>query len=260
MSLLCRWPGWLLLAGAERDYRLARPERFARAWVGLLIGQLLWGLAMIGLWNLTRLLLGYRNETYLLSGVIVMAAILLGPMRRGSVALIEQLAGGHPTARMLLAGTLLLVLASALSALRSDWHYQEVRLAAAVGWLRPPSKADRVLLLMPLWGAWTMLILPQFCRSRLAEPRLTALAAGAGPLLGTGLMGVLLAVTIGYFAFLPWTQLTIPASCIAAGLGGGLALARRRGSVDRDTLAAANLLAQLALLVSYLANRDIRFW
>jgi hypothetical protein len=260
VPLLRRWPGWTLLAGAERAYLSARPQRYARAWLGLLIGQFLWGLAMIGLWNLSRLLLGYRSETFLLSGVIVMAAILFGPMRRGAPALVDQLAGENPTARILLGGTLLLLLASSLAALRSDWHFQEVRLAAAVAWLRPPSKADRVLLLMPLWGAWTMLILPQFCRSRLAEPRLLALARGCGPLAGTALMGVLLAVTIGYFAFLPWTQLTIPAACVAAGLGGGLALTRRRGRLDRDTLAAANLLAQLALLVSYLANRDIRFW
>jgi hypothetical protein len=101
---------------------------------------------------------------------------------------------------------------------------------------------------------------PHFCRDRIQNPAILGLARGCGPLTTAVLMGGLLAVTIGYFAFMPWTQLTIPAATIAAGIGGGCWLGRRQGVVDRGVLLSANLLAQTALLLAYLANRDIRFW
>jgi len=74
------------------------------------------------------------------------------------------------------------------------------------------------------------------------------------------MMGALLAASLGAFAYLPWTQLTISATAVAAALGGGPALVRRHGRVDRSVLLATNLLTQLAFLLAVVANTNTRLW
>jgi len=177
------------------------------------------------------------------------------------IALLWGLAGPNPAGCGLISAIVVVVLVTSLMVLRPDWYQQEAALPGWLAWLRPESKIDRVLLLMPLWGTWSMLILPHFRKpGPQASPAVAALSRSCGPMTAAVLMGILLAVSAGYFAYLPWTQLTISAAGIAAALAGGLYLAHKRGQTDRNVLLATNLLTQLTILLAVLANSNVRFW
>jgi len=65
-------------------------------------------------------------------------------------------------------------------------------------------------------------------------------------------MAVLLGWSGGYFAYLSWAGVSIGATAVVVGVVGGLLLAHRNGQMDRKVLLAANLLTQLAVLLSFL--------
>jgi hypothetical protein len=261
IGLLTFRSAYLFLTADDERLAAEGPQRFTNAWMGLLVLSCLWALAAVGLWNLACWLFGWRDGTYLLAATTVAFTSLLWLYRRGVVALGKLLAGPDRTSRTLLVAAVLLAMTICLSVLRSDYFRPEPALPDWLRWIRPDSKIDRILLLMPLWGAWSMLILPLFrSADAAASPAAAAMGRGCGPLTAAVLMGVLMAASIGYFTFLPWTQLSIPAAAIAAAIGGGLLLARRNGRMDRHVLLATNVLTQLAVLVAYLANRDVKFW
>ncbi|MBN1942115.1 MAG: hypothetical protein JW849_02360 [Phycisphaerae bacterium] len=246
-------------AGDERfaEASLLRP---GRTWIGLLLIGFLWGLASIGLWQGGRWLFGPSTGLCFLPSLLVAAGVLLGMYRRGAAALVRVLCGDQAVGCALTACFLALLWAGGLVELRPGYYLQEQALPNWLAWVRPESKIDRVLLLMPLWGAWSMLILPQFHRPGASDAALQAVARGGGPLTAALVMGALLACTIGYFAYLPWTQLTIPAAAILAAVGGGQLLVKRNGAMDRNVLLATNLLTQLALLLAAAANGNVRQW
>ncbi|MCD4824862.1 MAG: hypothetical protein K8S55_09650 [Phycisphaerae bacterium] len=247
---------------ADDEHLAAGPaERFTHAWVGIWCVSFLWALAAFGLWKLTRKLFGTREETHFLSGMIIAAIMLLLVYRRSARGVVKLLAGADPVNQALLAAMLAVGLTVCLSVLRTDWHRQEMILWDWLAWIRPACKAGRILLLLPMWGAWAMFILPHFRRvDAEASPAAAVMARGCGPLTATVLMAVLLVWSIWYFAYLPWTQLSIFGVAILAAVGGGLYLAGRKGKMDREVLLATNLLTQLAMLLAFLANRELRFW
>jgi hypothetical protein len=251
----CR-DAWQLLADGEgKPPASAGLSRWT--WLALMLLGLGWGVAAVGLWHAAFELFGKPAGLYLLMGVTVAAGMLLGPYRRSAGALARLLGGPDPAVA---ASAITAVLVAALAVAGPDWHRQEVALPDWLAWIRPGSKIDRVLLLMPLWGHWAMLILPQFLRpDPVREPVPAGLARQCGPVLAAGLMGLLLALSIASFAYLPWVQLSISGAAILAAIFGGLLLARRRGTLDRDVLLACNLLTQMVLLLAFLANRSIRF-
>ncbi len=247
---------------ADDEKLSAQPaEHFIGAWRGLILISLAWGIISIGLWNLSGLLFGWPGGMHVMQALIVVVVMLLGPYRRSAIALVETSAGPIATNRSLVTSILVISLVTCLTILRPDWSMQEPSLPAWIAWIRPESKIDRVLLLMPLWGAWAMLILPHLRKpDPKTSPAIAAMARGCGPMTTAVLMGLLLIGAIGYFAYLPWTQLTVSAAGLASAVGGGLFLAHRNGRVDRNVLLGANLLTQLAVLLAFLANRDLRFW
>ena len=251
-----------MILTADDDRLNAQPtERFNSVWIGLVIIALAWGLLSIGLWNLAGWLFGWPGGMYFMQALMVTVVMLLIPYRRAAESLINALAGPNHTSRSLFAVILVLGLVTCLTVLRPDWYRQEQALPDWLLWIRPESKIDRVLLLMPLWGTWSMLILPHFRRpEEQNSPAIAAMAKGCGPMTAAVLMGLLMGTAIGYFAYMPWTQLSISAAGVAVAIGGGLFLAHRRGQMDRDILLATNLLTQFAVLVAFLANRDIRLW
>jgi len=255
------WSAWLLMRADDDRLAGAPAEGFVGLWAGLMVIALLWGLASIGLWNLAGWLFGWPGGMYAMQALTVSAAMLLWPYRRASESLVNLLAGPNPAGCGLISAIVVVVLVTSLMVLRPDWYQQEAALPGWLAWLRPESKIDRVLLLMPLWGTWSMLILPHFRKpGPQASPAVAALSRSCGPMTAAVLMGILLAVSAGYFAYLPWTQLTISAAGIAAALAGGLYLAHKRGQTDRNVLLATNLLTQLTILLAVLANSNVRFW
>lgn len=250
-----------LLAGSDEKLSALPAERFRWAWLGLLVVSSGWGLLSLAIWYGSYQLCLEPAGFYAASAIALTLAWMLGLYLRAAGALAGFLARGVdafvPVAAAVIVGAFVL----ALLVLPPEWHRQEPPLPEAIAWIRPGSKVARLLVLMPLWGAWACMILPQFRRPDAArDAQLAAFARGGGPLTCALSMAVLLAASIGAFAFLPWAQLAIPGMGMLAAIGGGLLMSHRRGRMDRDVLLAANMLTQLAMLLTYLAVRNPRLW
>lgn len=248
-----RRPGLMLLtAGPERLAR-TQARHFTWAWVELVLVSAAWGGLSIGIFGgLWRVLGGSQP---LVGPAVVLAAVtVLGPFRRGVWALAGILAGPKRPVRWVLVAAAFCGLACCLAFGRTEQHHNEHQLPLWLGWIRPDVELFRVLLLMPLWGAWAMLITLQFRRpGRAACPAVKAAAARCGPLTAAAMMGLLVGATTLYLGFLAW-ELTISGATIAAAIGGGALLARRDGGVTLGVLQAVNLVAQFAFVLTYLAN------
>jgi len=230
------------------------PERFRRLWIELLAAGFLWGLVSVGLWHGGQWLFGQSVRLSFLPNLLVAAGVVLGLYHRATTSLVRVLAGPDFARGVLSACALAMLFVGGFMAMEPGWYLQEQVLPNWLAWVRPESKIDRLLLLLPLWGAWSMLILPQFHRPAADDAVVCAVARGCGPFTAAVIMGALLVATIGYFAYLPWTQVTIPVVGVIAAVAGGLALARRNGAMDRNVLLATNLLTQLAVLLAVAAN------
>lgn len=249
--------GYRLLACDEEAVALHEPSEYALAGVGVLGVSAIWAAMAVGLWALGTFLFGGPGGFYPMEALLLGSVMLLGLYRRSAEALLEILSGENPARQALLGGLLAVGVIICLMVLKPDWYRTE-NSWGQLDILRPASKVTRVLILMPLWGAWSMWMLPQFSHgSSAVSPAISAMTKFVGPLSGAAMMGLLLAGTIGYMGFLPWTQLTISAATIAAALGGGACLLQRRGQLDLRVLRATNLLTQLTFLASYLANGQI---
>lgn len=245
----------LLFYVSDED-RLARAPalRLKRMWIGLLAAGFLWGLVSVGLWHGGQWLFGQSVRLSFLPNLLVAAGIMLGLYHRATTSLVRILTGLDTARGVLSACALAMLFVGGFMAMEPGWYLQEQVLPNWLVWIRPESKIDRLLLLLPLWGAWSMLILPQFHRPTSDDAVVCAVARGCGPFTAAVIMGVLLVATIGYFAYLPWTQVTIPVVGVAAAVVGGLALAKRNGAMDRNVLLATNLLTQTAVLLAVAAN------
>jgi hypothetical protein len=249
--LLC--PVLLLCAD---DSRLDRcpPRAYASAWVGLLVASLLWAVASVGIWGLAWQIFG-GYDLLIMPPAVFLCVMLIGPFRQAAGAVV-RLAGGRDSARQaVVAAAIGLLMFGAMLSMKHRAYHNEDPWPMVVAWARPNVELFRVLLLMPLWGAWAMLISCQFCKvSSRAGAATRAFVAGAGPFAAALLMGALLAVTILYFAFLPWWQLCISGVTIVAAVIGGVVFSRVNGGLDRDVLLATNLVTQIAFMLSYLAT------
>ena len=129
-----------------------------------------------------------------------------------------------------------------------DWP---TRLPQSWAWLWPRA-LYRVLLLTPVWGAWSMLALGQFHRpSAGTDAAARHFALGVGPLTTAAWLAVPLAGSLIYLNFLfPWHFLP-PVVALLAALGGGTLIVRLRGGLSRGALLATNFLTQVAFLVAY---------
>ncbi|MCK5114032.1 MAG: hypothetical protein KAR11_04645 [Phycisphaerae bacterium] len=253
--------GCLILTASDSQLEAHQPEKFRRSWIGLLLLSLLWGVASMGLWNLSINIFGRPSGVNIMSAMVLTAAILLVPMRLGAGFLCELLGGKDSNTRMLFTSVLVMVFVMCLMSLRADWHVAEYELPRGLQWWRPLSKSNRVLMLLPLWGAWSMLILPNFYRvDPESHPQISAMGRGCGPMTAVIIMAVLLGWSGAYFAYLSWVQIGVSIAAVIAGVFGGLLLAHRNGQMDRKVLLAANLLTQLGVLVSFLALRNINLW
>lgn len=133
-----------------------------------------------------------------------------------------------------------------------DWP---THLPRAWAWLWPRA-VYRVLLLMPVWGSWSMLALGQFHRpSATTDGPARHFAAGVSPLAAAAWLLAPLAGSLIYLNFLyPWHFLP-PAAAMLAALGGGTMLVRLRGALSRKALLGTNFLTQLFFLTAYLSVR-----
>lgn len=253
-----RWlvarPCYQLVTLSDEKLRAESPQRFSRAWLGLVAGSLGWGVASAWLWAGVWKLFNDPSDLMIMPAVVT-AGVIVWLFRQGAVALIEIPFGREGTIRALGATGLVMLVIMVLLRLQADWYASEYPLRAYIAWVRPGGKVYRVLVLMPLWGAWSMLAVCQFCRpTRRTEPAVAAFARGCGPLATAGCMAVGLAMTIGYVGYLGLgAQLAIPAVTIAAAIISGLVMCRATGALTRRGLLAGNLLTQIVFVLAFLA-------
>ena len=254
---LGRRPAYMLLTVADDRLAAEPPERFAGAWIELMGISLLWGVVLVNLWGVAWGI--FRDFEPLVMPAMASAALFcLGPFRRGIASLATFLAPKDATARAVAASTIVLVLGLCFLGLKPDWQRWEfTRLPWWIGWLQPDAKLYRVLLLMPLWGAWSMLITVKFCKpTERTEPQVSAFAKGCGAPAAAGCMAALLLASIAYFHHLGLgSQVTILVVTVLTAIAGGSGLARAGGGPCRQGLLAANVLTQIAFVLGYLAGR-----
>ena len=254
-SRLARLPSLMLLTAGDEALATEPPQRFARSWIGLMVVSVLWGLLNVALWDGVSRSIASSSGLPLLPAAAVLMAAALVLCRRGLLALGGFIAGreGASLAAMLIA---LLWLVCLLDLPGPVPGYSPM-LPPQWQWLRP-LPWYRVLLLAPLWGGWSMLIVAQFCRPcGQTEPAVAAMVRGCGPAAAALSMAIPLAATLWYFNHLSWWQPTISMAVVAAATVGGLLLCRRAGRLDRSVLLAVNVLTQIVFVMAYLVNRSL---
>lgn len=256
-TVLVNWlvnqPGWLMLIADNTRLQSAPPERLGGAWWQVLALSAAWGVGQAGLWALAWKAPQGRAALPIMPVAAVLAVTFLWTYRRAAAALVDAVVG-EPD-RPLGMAVIVAMWALILLALRG-WNEQW---SAAnpwwLMWLRPHGVL-RPLLLAPLWGAWAMMATCLFCRrTYTTQPAVLAFADRCGPLATAAVMGGVLALSIWYFNYLPWIQVTISGVTIVAAVIAGLVFSRRGRRLTRDVLLATNLLTQTAFLLAYIANR-----
>ena len=238
-------------------------EEFRPVWAALLGQSIAFGAAMTALWNVAGAIFGGGGIEYspwYASTVAVLALMFLGPCQRSLLQAGRLLGRQDPAAAAAAGCLLLLMFALLLLALRpiylwpDPFHQKELVIPAALAWMRPEFDGTRVIVLMPIWGCWGMLILTQIKRPcGKTEPALAAMAKGCGPIAAS--MSVLLPLlgTWFYFQFLgSWQHLAISAFAAGGAILGGLGFVRLAGGLTRQAVLATNLVVQLAFMLGYL--------
>jgi len=243
---------YAFVAGPADSLDRRAAEDFRRL-SGYLMGlALLWGVILAGLWDLTYRLTFPSLLNWIVPACVCAAASVLGPYRRASLALAGTVAAGPLRwARWPVWVALAALLAAQYHALgwkEPDWPGH---VSGPWAWLWPKAMY-RVLLLSPVWGAWSMLAVAQFHRAGpRTDPPARHLAANVTPLAAAACLVPPLAGTFVYLMHLHQPlRFAPPAAAVLAALGGGTALVRLRGRLCRPALLAVNLLGQLAFLVA----------
>ncbi len=246
------------VAGSRRRLSRIDPQRLAGAGAAVMLLGAAWGLATIGLWEAAYRLTWPRLMNWVVPAGVCAAATVLVAWRAGFLALIETVPLPRPWLKwpaLLLAGACwAAVLNYALRWWNPDWPTQQ--LSPGLIWLWPRA-LYRALLLAPMWGVWSMLVLPQFHRPGAGcDPHTRALAGSVSPLAAAAALAAPLAGTFIFLRFLPAPlRFLPPAAATAAAIGGGTLITRLRGGLCREALLATNALTQSAFLTAYLAVR-----
>lgn len=253
-------PAALLLAG--RDELVAAWDRpsLRGMWLWMGLAGALWGLALMGVWTLASLVFRWYSGLPLMQVAALLTAIGLGPFRRCLLALGCAIDGEDGPGRAMMICLLLVGLALCLVCIDPpdpDWPTWMTGTMRWLQWTRPHA-LYRVLVLMPMWGVWAMMVPLHFCRPGEREPKLLALWHKTQPVLGTAFwMALPLAGTLWELSFLrQWVTLPAAAALLAGGVA-SVALCRLRGGLTRQNLLAANMAAQLVFLLGYLAAKDL---
>lgn len=251
----------LFLTASERRLQGSDPQRFAHLAAPMMLLSIVFGVILAGLWDLTSHVTwvvwsGMLNY-WVVSSLVCGLAIVFGFYRRSASALIESAAGrsrlGQWIGLVLLSAAVAVILHYAFRQSNPDWPTQ---LPRQWGWLWPRPLC-RVLLLSPVWGAWSMIVLVQFRQpDERTDPPASRFAKTVSPLSSAICLAVPLAGSLIFLNFLyPWRHFIPPASAVATALVAGTLIVRRRGRLSRKTLLATNFMTQLGFLTAYLAVR-----
>ena len=256
-----RWlvdrPSYMLLTAGDERLADAAPERFGRAWIGLVGLSLLWGIAMAYLFGAAGSLFGEVTGLLMMPAAVVTTATVAWLYRLAVVDLARVVARSRAEQVAPVAAAVTLVLALAMCGLKSHQPDWSNGLPWFLHWI--PRTMFRTLILAPVWGGWAMLITLQFCRpTEQTEPAVVALGRGCGPLTAAMCMLAPFAATVWsfrmfYHAHEWWQNLIIPAVTALTAIAGGWLICRLDGAPTRRGLLATNMLTQLVFILAYLA-------
>ncbi len=251
----------LFLTVSERRLDKLDPRRFERLSGAMMLLSIAFGVVLAGLWNLTShvtcVAWPHLLNYWVVPSVVCGLVIVFGPYRRSAAAFVESAVGGGRPVRwvglVLLAAGLSVILNFAFRQSNPDWPTQ---LPRQLTWLWP-RPICRVLLLSPVWGAWSMIVLVQFHRSdKRTDPPGLRFAETVSPIASALCLAVPLAGSLMFLNFLhPWRHFIPPAAAVATALGGGTLIVRRCKGISRKTLLATTFLTQLGFLTAYLIVR-----
>ena len=255
-----RWlvarPSYMLMTACEDRLTAESPQRFRGAWLGLMLSGLLWGVGTAYLFGVAWTVFGDLSGVLLMPVAVVVVVTVTWLYRRAVVDLGRILAGNDDGQGVPAAAAITVLLALAMLGIRSGRPDHHDTLQWYLCWI--PPTMYRTLILAPVWGAWAMLITPQFCRpTQRTEPALRAMVRGCGPMTAAACMLVLLAATLYSYRVYHksgWWYLSIPVAPVLAAIFGGWLLCRRDAGPTRRSLLATNMLTQIAFILTYLAN------
>ena len=191
-----------------------------------------------------------------MSAATVAMATVVWLYRRSVVDLAQMLAGENDRQVAPVAAAITVLLALAMLGFRSGPEDHHDALQWYLRWI--PPTMYRTLILAPVWGAWAMLITPQFCRpTDRTEPAVAEFITGCGPMTAAACMLVPLAATLYSYRMyreFEWWYLSIPVVPVLAAIFGGRLLCCRNDGPTRRSLLATNMLTQIAFILAYLSN------
>jgi hypothetical protein len=251
-------PSYLFLTAGQESIAAQPPERFARAWLGIMVQGLLWGMVLVNVWGLAWMVFG-GNPPLIMPAAATLCVFVLWPFRRAVAAFLDLCAADGAASRPVLAAVFVGALGMCFMSLSvGPYKMNEFPpLPLWLEWVRPGATLYRVLLLMPLWGAWSMIITPQFSRAKVATcPAAAAFARGCGAVTAAACLVPPLGGTLFYFHYTgPQSQVVIAAVSPLAAIALGLICCRLAGGLCRRALLAANFLTQVAFLLACLGCR-----
>jgi len=242
-----------LTAGDDR-LSAQKPGRFTYAWLGVMGLSILTALTLVGVWVVVWRICQDYGILSRPAGVTA-AVLLVWPMRRAMVSVASVLGVRNRTNQTAVAVALAVTVGMGLVSLHERYPWSdEYAMPYWLAWIRPELSIFRVLMLMPVWGTWSMLIGIQFYRPNVAtDPATRRFARGCGPLAAAACMALPLAGTITYFHYLgPVAQAGIAAVTIAVAIASGPILCRLTGGLTRAALLTGNMFTQVAFLMACL--------
>ena len=247
-------PSYMFLTASDDRLEAQDPGRFTDAWLGLMGLALLTGLTLIGLWSVVWRLFHDWDRLSRPAGITAIF-VLAWPMRMA-------LASIGPAFRLRSRGNQF-ALAAAAAALvgvgfmslaeryPSAYEYAMPDWIAWIVWVRPELSIFRVLLLMPIWGAWSMLIAGQFRPPNgITDAATRRFIRGCGPLAAAACMAIPMAGTIVYFHYMGVVgQVAVTAGTVLTAIASGPILCAIGGGLTRQALLAASLITQIVFLM-----------
>lgn len=226
-------------------------------WLWLALAATGFGGVLAGAWALASNAFPWwhKSSMPLMPAAAVMAVMGLGPFREAlaaPAALLERDDSARSSVvSAVLIGVFMLCL---LDLLPSSW--EGAWLPAWLGWLRPQEEY-RVLILMPAWGAWAMMVPTHFVPTSTPAPPLVTTFCRNQPVGGTAIcLAGVLAGSLWQLSFLAYGWAALPAGAAATvGSFGAVAVCRFNGGVSRQALLASNVATQLAFLLGYLSAK-----
>ncbi len=250
-------PSYMFLTASDERLDAQKPGRFTYVWIGLMGLSVLAGLMLVGVWALVWET--FRDWDRLSRPAGVTAVVLVvWPLRRALVSIGTALGLRDRANQMAVAAAAAaLIGVGFMSLVERRLHSYDSPWPNWIAWIRPEMAFFRVLLLMPVWGAWSMLITVQFRRPDATTDRITRrLVRGCGPLAAALCMVLPLAATIVYFHYFHYMhhegwrgQTAIIGGTLTTAILSGPILCLTGRGLTRQTLLAANMITQIVFLM-----------